>query len=289
MFDPVRLLDPRLLREVIDRALEEDAAWRDVTTAALIPPDQGGRGVFLCKGDGVVAGLPVVEAVFARMDAALTVRRLVDEGANVRAGDRIAVVEGPLAPMLSGERVALNFLQRLSGIATLTRQYVDRVAGLPVRIADTRKTTPGLRPLERYAVRVAGGHNHRYNLADAVLIKDNHLVAAKARGLSVTEIVRRVRLSIPHTMRLEIEATTEEDAIEAIRAGADIVLLDNMDIDTMTRVAAERHPHTVIEASGGVTLENVRAIAEAGVDVISVGALTHSARALDISLEVDLV
>lgn len=288
MLDPARLLDPHALNEIIDRALEEDGAWRDVTTATLVPPDQGGRGVFLCKGEGIVAGLPVVEAVFARMDPAFTIRRLRDEGAEARPGDEIAVVEGPLGPMLSAERVALNFLQRLSGIATLTRQYVDRVAGLPVRITDTRKTTPGLRPLERYAVRIGGGHNHRYNLADAVLIKDNHLVAARTRGLSVTEMVRRVRLSIPHTMRLEIEATTEEDAIEAIRAGADIVLLDNMDVETMRRVAAERHPHTIIEASGGVTLENVRAIAEAGVDVISVGALTHSARALDISLEVNL-
>ncbi|HXF50862.1 MAG TPA: carboxylating nicotinate-nucleotide diphosphorylase [Dehalococcoidia bacterium] len=288
MLDPVRLLDPRALDDVIARALDEDAAWRDVTTAALVPPDQGGRGVFLCKGQGVIAGLPVVEAVFARMDPAFTVRRLRDEGADVAPGDEIAVVEGPLAPMLSAERVALNFLQRLSGIATLTRQYVDRVAGLPVRIADTRKTTPGLRLLERYAVRVGGGHNHRFHLADAVLIKDNHLVAARARGLSVTEIVRRVRLSIPHTMRVEIEVTSEDDALEAIRAGADVVLLDNMDVEAIRRIAAERHPHTVIEASGGVTLENVRAIAEAGVDVISVGALTHSARALDISLEVDL-
>jgi nicotinate-nucleotide pyrophosphorylase (carboxylating) len=288
MLDPVRLLDPRALNDIIDRALEEDGAWRDVTTAALVPRDQGGRGVFVCKGEGIVAGLAVVEAVFARMEPAFTVRRALEDGAEAHPGDEIAVVEGPLAPMLSAERVALNFLQRLSGIATLTRQYVDRVAGLPVRIADTRKTTPGLRLLERYAVRVGGGHNHRYHLADAVLIKDNHLVAAKARGLSVTEIVRRVRLSIPHTMRLEIEASTEDDAIEAIRAGADIVLLDNMDIETMRRVVAERHPRTVIEASGGVTLENVRAIAETGVDVISVGALTHSARALDVSLEVDL-
>jgi nicotinate-nucleotide pyrophosphorylase (carboxylating) len=288
MLDPARLLDPHVLDETIDRALQEDGAWRDVTTATIVPPDQGGRGVFLCKGEGIVAGLPVVEAVFARMDSAFTIRRLRDEGEEARPGDEIAVVEGPLGPMLSAERVALNFLQRLSGIATLTRQYVDRVAGLPVRITDTRKTTPGLRPLERYAVRIGGGHNHRYNLADAVLIKDNHLVAARARGLSITEIVRRVRLSIPHTMRLEIEATTEEDAIEAIRAGADIVLLDNMDIETIRRVAAERHPHTIIEASGGVTLDNVRAIAETGVDVISVGALTHSARALDVSLEVDL-
>ncbi|HWQ28222.1 MAG TPA: carboxylating nicotinate-nucleotide diphosphorylase [Dehalococcoidia bacterium] len=288
MLDPARLLDPHVLDETIDRALQEDGAWRDVTTATIVPPDQGGRGVFLCKGEGIVAGLPVVEAVFARMDSAFTIRRLRDEGEEARPGDEIAVVEGPLGPMLSAERVALNFLQRLSGIATLTRQYVDRVAGLPVRITDTRKTTPGLRPLERYAVRIGGGHNHRYNLADAVLIKDNHLVAARTRGLSVTEMVRRVRLSIPHTMRLEIEATTEEDAIEAIRAGADIVLLDNMDIETIRRVAAERHPHTIIEASGGVTLDNVRAIAETGVDVISVGALTHSARALDVSLEVDL-
>lgn len=288
MLDPVRLLDRHALDALVDRALEEDGAGRDVTTTTLVPADQGGRGVFLCKAEGVVCGLPVVEATFARVSPTLTLRPLVEEGGRVGPGEEIAVVEGPLAPMLSAERVALNFLQRLSGIATLTRRFVDQAAGLPVRIADTRKTTPGLRLVERYAVRVGGGHNHRYNLADAVLIKDNHLVAARTRGWSIAEIVRQVRLSIPHTMRVEMEATTEEDALEAIRAGVDVILLDNMDLAAMRRIAAERHPHTVIEASGGVKLENVRAIAEAGVDVISVGALTHSAPALDISLEIDL-
>ncbi len=288
MIEPLSGLGQRYLQDVIDRALEEDGAWRDVTTQALVPCDQGGRGVFLCKAAGIVAGLPVAEAAFRRMEPAMVFHCLIEEGAAVEPGTEIATVSGPLGLMLSAERVALNFLQRLSGIATLTRAFVDQVAGLPVRIADTRKTTPGLRELERYAVRVGGGHNHRFNLADAVLVKDNHLAAARARGLSVAEVVERARAGAPHTLRVEVEATNERDALQAIEAGADVVLLDNMDIAAMRRVVEKARGQAILEASGGVTLENVRAIAETGVDVISVGALTHSARALDISLEVDL-
>jgi nicotinate-nucleotide pyrophosphorylase (carboxylating) len=183
--------------------------------------------------------------------------------------------------------VALNFLQRLSGVATATRALVDAVAGLPVRVVDTRKTTPGLRALERYAVRVGGGHNHRFNLADGVLIKDNHLAAARSRGLDVREAVAAARAGAPHTLRVEVEVTNFEEAEEALAAGADVILLDNMDPAEMARCVKMIGGRALTEASGGVTVANVRAIAESGVDVISSGSVTHSARALDVSLEVE--
>ncbi len=268
-------------------ALEEDAAWRDVTTAALVPPDQQGRGVIVAKAEGVIAGLPVAEAVFEALDASLRFEALVPEGARVQPGDAITRVEGPLSPILRGERVALNFLQRLSGIATATAGLVAAVAGLPARILDTRKTTPGLRALEKYAVRVGGGYNHRFHLADGVLVKDNHLAAARARGLSMAEVVRQARLSAPHTLRVEVEVATVDEALEALAAGVEVLLLDNMSPEDMRRVVAVARGRALVEASGGITLENVRAVAETGVDCISVGAITHSALALDMSLEVE--
>ncbi len=286
--------DAALVRRLVEAALDEDGARRDVTTRALVGPDQRGAGVFVAKGQGVVAGLPVAAAVFAALDPSLSWRPLLNEGAVASPGDELARVEGPLAPILSGERVALNFLQRLSGIATATRRCVDAVAGLPVRILDTRKTTPGLRALERYAVRVGGGHNHRFNLSDGALIKDNHLAAGRARGLTVAGVVREARAGVPHTLRIEVEVTAFEEAEEALAAGADVLLLDNMSLSEMRRVAAMASIYegraggrdVLLEASGGVTLDNVRAVAETGVDVISIGALTHSAPALDISLDV---
>ena len=283
----VELADPALVRRIITAALEEDGARNDVTTRALVPPDQRGRGTVLCKASGIVAGLPVAEAAFAALDAEVRLEHLVQDGALVAPGDRLARVDGPLASVLSGERVALNFLQRLSGIATMTRRFVDAVAGTQARILDTRKTTPGLRALERYAVRAGGGHNHRFNLSDAVLIKDNHLAAARARGLTIDQVVAQARGAAPAGMRIEIEVTTVEEAREAVDAGADIVLLDNMRIDDMRRAVELGRGRVLFEASGGVTLENVRAIAGTGVDMISVGALTHSAPALDMSLELE--
>jgi nicotinate-nucleotide pyrophosphorylase (carboxylating) len=215
----------------------------------------------------------------------------VPEGAGVSSGVVLAHVRGVLAPILSGERVALNFLQHRSGVATATRRLVDAVAGLSaagaLRIVDSRKTTPGLRVLERYAVRVGGGRNHRFNLSDGILVKDNHLAAARARSLSIAQVVEQARRAAPHTLRVEVEVTTVTEAQEALEGGADVVLLDNMPVEEMRRVVTAARGRALTEASGGVTLENVRAIAETGVDVISVGAITHSAPALDISLELE--
>jgi nicotinate-nucleotide pyrophosphorylase (carboxylating) len=280
-------VDSDLVRRVVRDALLEDGAFQDVTTLATVPPDQRGRGVFLAKGEGVLAGLPLVGAVFEAISHWVQVKSLIEDGAKLERGAHIAVVEGPLSGILSGERVALNFLQRLSGTATLTRQLVDAVAGLPVRIVDTRKTTPGLRALERYAVQVGGGHNHRFNLADGVLIKDNHLAAGRSRGLTLTDVVAAARADVPHTHRVEVEVTSFVLAQEAVEAGADVILLDNMSPAEMASCVQMIAGRALTEASGGVTLANVRAIAESGVDIISSGALTHSAPALDISLEIE--
>ncbi len=284
-------LDPGLVRPIVEAALEEDAARRDVTTQALIRPDQRGAGKIIVKEEGVVCGLPVASAVFAALDPDVGFRAQAPEGAAVSPGQTLARVDGALAPILSAERVALNFLQRLSGVATATRRLVDAVAGLPgneaLRIVDSRKTTPGLRLLERYAVRVGGGRNHRFNLSDGILVKDNHLAAARARGQTIADVIEQARRTTPHTLRVEIEVTTAEEAQEALDGGADAILLDNMPVEEMREVVAKAAGKALIEASGGVTLENVRAIAETGVDIISVGAITHSAPSLDISLELE--
>jgi nicotinate-nucleotide pyrophosphorylase (carboxylating) len=281
-------LDIDLVRRVVRAALEEDGAFQDVTTLTTVPPQQRGRGVFLAKDSGVLAGLPLVYAAFEAVNPTIELRPSRQEGALLEHGSVIAEVEGPLAPILSGERVALNFLQRLSGVATLTRQLVDAVSGLDSRIVDTRKTTPGLRALERYAVRVGGGHNHRFNLADGVLIKDNHLAAGGSRGLSLAQVITVARAGAPHTLRVEVEVTSFEEAQEAVGAGADVILLDNMTSAEMARCAEMIGGRALTEASGGVTVDNVRAIAQSGVDIISSGSLTHSARALDISLEIEM-
>jgi nicotinate-nucleotide pyrophosphorylase (carboxylating) len=274
------------LRRLAENALLEDRAYDDVTTAALVPEEQQGRAVLLAKAAGVIAGLPVARAVFAAMDATLRFVPLVEEGARVGRGDRLAVVEGSVASILRAERVALNYLQRLSGIATLTARYVERLQGTGVRLRDTRKTTPGLRTLEKYAVRVGGGANHRLSLADGVLVKDNHLAALRARGLGIADAVRLAKKANPG-MWVQVEVTTVAEAEEALAAGADSLLLDNMPLEDMRQVVALAKGRAVLEASGGITLENVRQVAETGVDYISVGAITHSAPALDISLELE--
>ena len=280
-------LDTDLVRRVVRAALEEDGAFQDVTTLSTVPPDQRGRGEFLSKDTGVLAGMPLVRAAFDALDPSIELHTALDDGAPLEYGSVIARVEGPLASILSAERIGLNFLQRLSGTATLTRQLVDAVAGLPARVVDTRKTTPGLRALERYAVRVGGGHNHRYNLADGVLIKDNHIAAGRSRGLTLGQVVGLARAGVPHTLRIEVEVTSFEEAQEAVEAGADVVLLDNMTPPEMSRCVKMIAGRALTEASGGVTVDNARAIAESGVDIISSGALTHSARALDISLNLE--
>ncbi|MBI4339463.1 MAG: carboxylating nicotinate-nucleotide diphosphorylase [Chloroflexi bacterium] len=271
--------------DIIDSALEEDLAYQDPTTACLIPPDQRGRAVLLAKSPGVLAGVGVACAVFQRVDPTVEASILREDGTRLKAGDHVAVVRGSVRGILKAERTALNFIQRMSGIATLTSQYVQAVQGLPVHILDTRKTAPGLRLLDKYAVRMGGGRNHRMNLADGILIKDNHIAALAAQGVSLRETVRRAVEQAPHTLKVEVEVETLQQAEEALEGGAHILLLDNMGLEEMALAAAMARGRALTEASGGITLEKVRAVAETGVDMISVGALTHSVQAMDISLD----
>ena len=264
---------------MIDRALSEDIGGGDVTTAALVPEDATGRAVLTQKAPGVIAGLWVAEAVFHRVDPALRWRALVEEDGEWREGGPVAEVSGPSRSILTGERVALNFLQRLSGVATLTARYVRAVEGTGARILDTRKTTPGLRALEKEAVLVGGGANHRGGLFDALLVKENHSAMAGGVGPAT-----RAALAAAGGLPVEVECATLDELREALEAGAPRVLLDNMSIDEMKEAVSLTAGRAELEASGGVDLESVRAIAETGVDFISVGALTHSAPALDISL-----
>lgn len=278
---------PSIIDEMVLAALDEDGASDDVTTRALIRPDQWGNGSFMAKDDGIICGLPVAAAAMTALDEEVSFDTLIAEGERVSAGTPLADVEGPLSVILSAERVALNFLQRLSGIATLTREYVDAIVGTKAVILDTRKTTPGIRHLERYAVLCGGGRSHRFNLAAGVLIKDNHIAAARARGIEeISDVVEMARAAAPHTLKVEVEVTSHAELLDAMVGRPDIVLLDNMSIDEIRKCIDSVAGRALIEASGGVTLDNVRAIAETGVDFISVGRLTHSAPALDISLDI---
>ncbi len=271
--------------DIVDRALEEDLAYQDPTTAYLIAPDQKCQAVLLAKSPGVLAGIGVACAVFQRVDPLVEASVLKKDGVQLQAGDHIAVVRGNVSGILRAERTALNFIQRMSGIATLTSLYVQAVQGLPVHILDTRKTAPGLRYLDKYAVRMGGGHNHRMNLADGILVKDNHIAALQAQGLSLREIVRRAVEQTPHTLKVEVEVETVQQAQEALEGGAHILLLDNMGLEDMAIAAAMAKGRALTEASGGITLDTVRAVGQTGVDLISVGALTHSVHAMDISLD----
>lgn len=265
----------------------EPSARGDVTSLALIPPDHEGRAVFVARSPGVIAGLPAAALVCGAVGRQLVWEAHVEDGARVQAGTRLATVSGLVAGILTAERTALNFLQRLSGVATMTRRYVEAVAGLPCQILDTRKTTPGWRLLEKYAVRCGGGHNHRVGLYDMVLIKDNHLAATGTR-LKIGDAVRLGRTQPPRGVPVEIEVDTLEQFDEALAAGPDMILLDNMTNDQMRDAVRRRNAaqtKVLLEASGRVNLQTVRAIAETGVDRISVGALTHSAPALDIALD----
>jgi nicotinate-nucleotide pyrophosphorylase (carboxylating) len=267
------------LERVAFAALAEDIGDGDVTTEATVDADATGSAQLVVKEAGVVCGLRVAEAVFRALEPAIRFEPLVDEGATVTGLTAVARVSGPERAILTGERTALNFLARLSGIATLTRRYVDAVEGTGAAILDTRKTTPGLRALEKHAVASGGGRNHRFGLDDGVLVKDNHLRAAG----SVATAVERLRAATP--LPVEIECDTLKQVSEALAAGADAILLDNMTLDELRDAVELVAGRARLEASGGVTLENVRAVAETGVDEISVGALTHSARSLDVSLE----
>jgi nicotinate-nucleotide pyrophosphorylase (carboxylating) len=287
MTAPEPTLDEAELRRLAESALIEDRADQDVTTAALIPEDQTGRGLIIAKAEGILAGLPVARAVFAAVDTALVWKPSLEDGHRLSPGSRVVTIEGSLSSILRAERAALNYLTHLSGIATATAAVVRALEDTGCRLRDTRKTIPGLRTLEKYAVRVGGGTNHRLNLAEGVLIKDNHLAALLDRDLGIPEAVRLARQANPDT-RIEIEVTTVDEARQALDA-ADELLLDNMPPDQMREVvalAAARDPRPLLEASGGISLENARAIAQTGVDFISMGAITHSAEALDMSLEI---
>lgn len=277
---------------LVDLAIAEDLGDRgDLTSQAVIPESARGRAAFIARFPGILAGMPAVELVLQRVDPYLRLVRTLNDGARITRGDVLGRLEGSMRSILAAERTALNFLQRLSGIATLTRRHVDELAGLPCLLLDTRKTTPGWRLLEKFAVRMGGGHNHRCGLFDGILIKDNHLAALEQGGDAVAEAIRRARARHGREVPLEIEVDTLEQLDAALAAGPDIVLLDNMQCDQLREAVARRNrvaPQVQLEASGGVTLATLRAIAETGVDRVSVGALTHSARALDIALDYEV-
>ncbi len=274
-------------RQLIRLALEEDVGGGDITTEATVPPETRAVGRFLAKAPGVLSGLAVAAVVFAEVDPAVAFRPLARDGDPLVPGAVFAEVAGPARSVLTAERVALNFLQRLSGVATLTARYVEAVRGTRARIIDTRKTTPGMRLLEKAAVRHGGGHNHRVGLSDGILIKDNHLAAIGGPD-RIARAVAAARAGAPHTLRVEVEVTSLDELEQALAAGADVVLLDNMPVEELAEAVRRAAGRALLEASGGITLETVRAVAETGVDLISVGALTHSAPALDISLELEL-
>jgi nicotinate-nucleotide pyrophosphorylase (carboxylating) len=275
------------VQNLIDQALAEDLTFNDPTTDVLVPPDQASIGIIRAKAHGVLAGVDVALGVFGRVDPQLLTTALSEDGAILSPGADIARIEGRAASILRAERPALNFLQRMSGIATDTSRYVKLVDGLKARIVDTRKTAPGMRYLDKYAVRAGGGANHRMNLADGILIKDNHIEAARSRGLSLRETVEMAIERASHTLKVEVEVTNLDELQEALDAGAHIIMLDNMSLEDMRLAVDTVKGKAVIEASGGVNMETVRAVAETGVDLISVGGLTHSVKALDISLDLE--
>ena len=269
-----------LIQEIIKQARREDLAWGDITTDNLIESGRKSEGIILAKENGMIAGLPVAELVFQQYDPRIEYLPRCEDGQTITAGQELVKLSGPTAAILRGERVALNFLQRLSGIATQTNHYVKLLRDYPVRVVDTRKTTPTLRVLEKYAVRVGGGYNHRMSLADAVLIKDNHIKAAGGIATAISVLKKR----LPHTVKIEIEVQDLPGVEEALTAGAEIIMLDNMGIEEMKKAVRLIAGKAIVEASGGITDQTVKEVAATGVDIISVGALTHHIRALDLSL-----
>jgi nicotinate-nucleotide pyrophosphorylase (carboxylating) len=279
-------INMELVRKQIRLWLEEDIGTGDVTTLTTIPLEQVSKGIIHVKEDGIVCGLRIAQEVFAVIDASLRFETKVVEGSSVNKGTILAEVEGNTRSILLGERLSLNLMQRLSGIATKTHEFVVALEGLPTRLVDTRKTTPGHRLLEKYAVRVGGGYNHRFGLYDAVMIKDNHI---KGSG-GITQAIQAARQNIPHTMKIEVEVENFEQLHEALQAGADIIMLDNMapvQMKEAVSIIKSKAPHIVVEGSGSVTPQTIKAMAETGVDVISVGRLTYSVEALDISLDLN--
>lgn len=272
-----------IIEEIIRKGFEEDIHYMDVTTDNLIDESSQSTAILIAKEDGVIAGLPILSKVFKKLDCMSSVSLQVDEGEWVSKGTKLAIIEGTTRSLLKGERLALNLLQRLSGIATMAREYSELVKEYDVRVVDTRKTTPGLRILEKYAVRVGGCQNHRYNLSDAVMIKDNHISAIG----SIEEAVRRAKSKVSHTIKIEVEVSSIEGMHKAIRAGADIVMLDNMSIQDMKKAVEQASSQTILEASGGITKDKLVDVAKTGVGIISVGGLTHSVKSLDISMYIN--
>lgn len=280
-------LDPVDLARIIDAAITEDLSGGDVTTDCLIPRHIEATAHFVTRSAGVISGLLVARAVYTRIDSSVRFTPRLMDGDSVEGATRVATVSGNMASILRGERVALNFMQRMSGIASMTAEMVAAVKGTDAVIVDTRKTVPGLRSLDKAAVVAGGGRNHRRNLSDGVLIKDNHIAALQAEGMSLQQIIKRARTSAPHTVKIEVEVESLEELPAAIEGGADIIMLDNMSTDEMRAAVELCRGNCLTEASGSVTLSSVKSIAETGVDMISVGALTHSVKALDIGLDFD--
>ena len=278
---------PPEVYNLIDAALSEDETFNDPTTGLLIPQDIIGVGILRAKAAGVLAGLDVAEAVFRRVDPDLAFKPFLTDGAALRPGDDIARVEGSAGSILRAERIALNFMQRMSGIASDTDRYVRAIGDCRARIVDTRKTAPGHRYLDKYAVRMGGGHNHRLNLADGILIKDNHLEALASREMSLKDVVQHALEQASHTIKVEVEVESLTGVKEALDAGAHIIMLDNMPVPLMQEAMNLIGDRAVVEASGGINMETVRAVAETGVHLISIGGLTHSTQALDISLDLE--
>ncbi len=268
---------------IITAALNEDIGTGDITTNLIIPGNQKAKAYFLVKEDGIIAGLPAAKKVFQKLDKNISWKYLAKEGGFVKAGTRIAEVSGKLRALLTGERTALNLLQRISGIATITSVFVETIKGTSAKILDTRKTVPGMRVLDKYAVKIGGGTNHRFGLYDMVLIKDNHI---KAAG-SISNAVSKIKSGLKNKIKIEVETSNLEEVGEAINSKIDIIMLDNMTIENMKEAVKIINGKIKTEASGNVNLQTVRAIAETGVDFISVGALTHSVKALDISMKIE--
>jgi nicotinate-nucleotide pyrophosphorylase (carboxylating) len=270
--------------DLIQLALKEDIGPGDITTDNLVASDTRGTGTIVAKQDLVIAGLKVAERVFTTLEPAIDVESLFTDGDRVPTGSTVVRIEGTLGTLLKGERTALNFLQRMSGIATQAREFVGEVAGTPVKLVDTRKTTPGWRVLEKYAVRTGGAHNHRMGLYDGVLIKDNHIAVSGGSA----NAVKKARQAISHLVKVEVEASTMNEVKEALAAGADIIMLDNMDLDQIRQAVRMIDKQALVEVSGGVTRKQLRDLAQTGVDLISIGALTHSAVAVDLSMRIEL-
>ncbi|MGD9497785.1 MAG: carboxylating nicotinate-nucleotide diphosphorylase [Armatimonadota bacterium] len=282
---PTGLVDHATVARTVRAALREDIGRGDLTSIVTVPPGTRARGVLLAKQDGVMAGGYVVAECFRQNDPGGCFEQRVPDGEAFTSGEHLGAVEGSARGLLGAERVVLNFLQRLCGIATLTRAFADQVAGTGACITDTRKTTPGLRALEKAAVLAGGGSNHRFALYDGIVIKDNHIRLAGG----IAQAVARARRSAPHTLKIEVETATLDEVREALEAGADIIMLDNMTDEMIAQAVRIVGGRALVEASGGMSLERVRSVAELGVDLISVGRLTHSAPAIDISLELEML